>query len=66
MLDPVNPISDALETIMGTDVISEEKKFLLFQRIERLRSIHCPSDEICARCQHRTRCASAIADVLGS
>lgn len=66
MLDATNPMFDAIETIKGADVISEEKKYILFQGIERLRRNHCPANQNCAACPTRRRCLNAIADLLGS
>lgn len=66
MLDATNPMFDAIETIRGTDVISDEKKSTLFQGIERLRRNHCPANQNCAACPTPRRCLNAIVDLLGS
>ncbi|MCG5243335.1 hypothetical protein [Azospirillum doebereinerae] len=66
MLDTTNPLFDAIETIRGTDVISDEKKAVLVRGIERLRVTQCPTGQPCASCPIRTRCVAAITDLLGS
>ncbi|MBP2227255.1 hypothetical protein J2847_000535 [Azospirillum agricola] len=67
ILDTMNPMFDAIETIKGTDVISDEKKCALFQGIERLRRSHCPPNQkLCTACPTRRRCLADILDLLGS
>ncbi len=66
MLNAINPMRDAMEIIRGTDVISDDKKRVLFQGLKDLRRHHCPSQEKCAQCQTPQRCVAAIADLLGS
>lgn len=66
MLNATNPMGDALDIIRGTDVISDEKKHVLFQGLNDLRRHHCPPQDKCAQCPTPQRCMAAIADLLGS
>ncbi len=66
MLDTTDPMLDAMQTIRGTDVISDEKKSILFQGIERLRRTQCPANQNCQSCATKRRCLNAIIDILGS
>lgn len=66
MLNATNPMLDAMDIIRGTDVISDEKKRVLFQGLNDLRRHNCPPPEHCAQCQTSKRCMAAIADLLGS
>jgi len=66
LLDTTNPMFDAIETIRGTDVISDEKKAVLVRGIERLRLAQCPTGQSCASCPIRTRCLNTVTDLLGS
>lgn len=69
-IDASNPMQDALETIRGTDVISEAKKHALRQGLEALRRQHCPqhlqATGGCDDCVTRHRCLAAVLDLLGS
>ncbi|PWC85858.1 hypothetical protein TSH100_14915 [Azospirillum sp. TSH100] len=69
-IDATNPMRDAIETIRATDVISDAKKHILFQGLEALRNQHCPDPRpmtgCCEDCLSRTRCLTAVVDLLGS
>ncbi|PWC37584.1 hypothetical protein [Azospirillum sp. TSO35-2] len=66
LIDVTNPMRDAFETIRATDVISDDKKRVLFQGLDALRRTHCPTTTLCEECQTRRRCLTAVVDLLGS
>lgn len=65
-LDATDPMHDAYETIRATDVISDDKKRILFQGLENLRRRHCREGGGCDCCATRRRCLNDVADLLGS
>ncbi|WP_372396840.1 hypothetical protein ABMY26_22350 [Azospirillum sp. HJ39] len=66
LLDAANPMQDAFETIRATDVISDDKKHVLYRELEAWRRQHCQADSQCEECRTRRRCLTAVFDLLGS